>query len=91
MCRSTVCRFSSATTLILSLNSNATASHLTLLQFRGNLSTHLGRLEEAGYVAINKEFKCKKRRTTISPAGKGRAAFRERQKSMRQVLDELPD
>jgi DNA-binding MarR family transcriptional regulator len=57
----------------------------------GNLSTHLTRLEEAGYITINKEFKGKKPHTTISLTRQGRAAFREYKKSMQQVLDDLPD
>jgi DNA-binding MarR family transcriptional regulator len=57
----------------------------------GNLSTHLTKLEEAGYIAINKEFKGKKPHTTISLTPQGRAAFREYKKNLRQVLDDLPD
>jgi DNA-binding MarR family transcriptional regulator len=57
----------------------------------GNLSTHLSKLEEAGYVAIDKEFRGKKPHTTISLTDQGRAAFREYKKSMQQVLDDLPD
>jgi DNA-binding MarR family transcriptional regulator len=57
----------------------------------GNLSTHLTRLEEAGYIAIDKEFKGKKPHTTISLTKQGRAAFREYKKSMQAVLDDLPD
>ena len=57
----------------------------------GNLSTHLTKLEEAGYITISKEFKGKKPHTTISLSEQGRAAFREYKKSMQQVLDDLPD
>jgi len=57
----------------------------------GNLSTHLTKLEEAGYIAINKEFKGKKPHTTISLTKQGRTAFREYKKSLQQVLDDLPD
>ncbi len=57
----------------------------------GNLATHLTKLEEAGYIAINKEFKGKKPHTTISLTKQGRTAFREYKKSMQQVLDDLPD
>jgi len=57
----------------------------------GNLSTHLAKLEEAGYIAINKEFKGKKPHTTISLTKQGRSAFREYKKSLQQVLDDLPD
>lgn len=57
----------------------------------GNLSTHLSKLEEAGYIAITKEFRGKKPHTTISLTEQGRSAFREYKKSMQQVLDDLPD
>ena len=57
----------------------------------GNLSTHLTRLEEAGYIAISKEFRGKKPHTTISLTDQGRSAFREYKKSLQQVLDDLPD
>ena len=57
----------------------------------GNLSTHLAKLEEAGYVAVKKEFKGRKPHTTLSLTRQGRAAFREYKKSMQQVLDDLPD
>ena len=57
----------------------------------GNLSTHLSKLEEAGYVAINKEFRGKKPHTTISLTEQGRTAFREYKKSLQQVLNDLPD
>ncbi len=57
----------------------------------GNLSTHLTRLEEAGYVSLTKEFIDKKPNTTISLTEQGREAFRKYKKSMLQVLDDLPD
>jgi DNA-binding MarR family transcriptional regulator len=57
----------------------------------GNLSTHLSKLEEAGYVAIHKEFKGKKPHTTISLTTQGRSAFKEYKKSLQQVLNDLPD
>jgi DNA-binding MarR family transcriptional regulator len=57
----------------------------------GNLSTHLTKLEEAGYIAINKEFRGRKPHTTISLTKQGRTAFREYKKSLQQVLDDLPD
>jgi len=57
----------------------------------GNLSTHLTKLEEAGYITIKKEFKGRKPHTTLSLTKHGRAAFKEYKKSMQQVLDDLPD
>jgi DNA-binding MarR family transcriptional regulator len=57
----------------------------------GNLSTHLTKLEEAGYVAIEKEFQGKKPHSMIHLTDQGRDAFREYKTSMQQVLDSLPD
>ena len=57
----------------------------------GNLSTHLAKLEEAGYITINKTFKGKKPHSTISLTREGRSAFREYKQSIQQVLDDLPD
>lgn len=57
----------------------------------GNLSSHLSKLEGAGYVAIEKEFRGKKPHTMIRLTGEGRVAFREYKQSVQQVLDDLPD
>ncbi len=57
----------------------------------GNLSSHLSKLEEAGYVAVEKEFRGKKPYTMLRLTDEGRAAFREYRQSMKQVLDDLPD
>jgi DNA-binding MarR family transcriptional regulator len=57
----------------------------------GNLSTHLGKLEEAGYIEIQKEFQGKKPHSTICLTTQGRQAFRAYKQSMQQVLDDLPD
>jgi DNA-binding MarR family transcriptional regulator len=57
----------------------------------GNLSTHLTKLEEAGYIEMIKEFQGKKPHTIIRLTAQGRAAFRVYKKSMAQVLDDLPD
>lgn len=57
----------------------------------GNLSAHLSKLEEAGYVKIEKEFKGKKPHTMIRLTNQGRAAFRDYKQNMQRALDELPD
>jgi len=57
----------------------------------GNLSTHLSKLENAGYVAIEKTFKGKKPHSVIHLTDKGRAAFQSYRHNMQQVLDDLPD
>jgi DNA-binding MarR family transcriptional regulator len=57
----------------------------------GNLSTHLNKLEEAGYVTVEKGYKGKKPHSMILLTDQGRAAFRNYKNSMQQVLDDLPD
>jgi len=58
---------------------------------RGNLSSHMSRLEAAGYIDIEKEFIGKKPHTMFHLTDEGRAAFREYRQSMKQVLGGLPD
>lgn len=41
----------------------------------GNLSVHLGKLEEAGYVSVVKSFVARRPRTGVSLTRKGRAAL----------------
>ena len=56
----------------------------------GNLSAHLGKLEAAGYVVIEKEFLGKKPHTTVRLTDEGRDAFEEYRGNMKKVLDNLP-
>lgn len=53
---------------------------------QGNLSGHLAKLEEAGYVAIEKKFKGKVPLTLCSLTGKGKAAFSKYSRRMMGVL-----
>ncbi len=57
----------------------------------GNLATHLRKLEEHGYIAIDKEFHGRKPRTTISLTDRGRTAFRAYRTTIQAVLDDLPE
>jgi DNA-binding transcriptional ArsR family regulator len=52
---------------------------------QGNLSSHLAKLEEAGYVLITKTFKGKYPLTICSLLKKGRYAFEEYVRKMRVV------
>jgi DNA-binding MarR family transcriptional regulator len=52
---------------------------------QGNLSSHLARLEEAGYVTILKTFKGKYPLTICQLTRKGREAFEEYARKMRVV------
>ena len=52
----------------------------------GNLSTHLSKLEEAGYVSINKTFINKKPKTVIELTDSGRKAFIEYKSKMKEFI-----
>jgi DNA-binding transcriptional ArsR family regulator len=58
---------------------------------KGNLSSHLSKLEDAGYVKIKKEFVGKIPRTLLKITKKGRMAFQDYRKKIGKVLDELPE
>lgn len=57
----------------------------------GNLSAHLSKLEEAGYIEVEKAFKGKRPNTMLSLTLLGREAFKSYRRSMKQVLDDLPE
>ncbi|MFW9881638.1 MAG: winged helix-turn-helix domain-containing protein [Candidatus Thorarchaeota archaeon] len=57
----------------------------------GNLSSHLSKLESAGYVEIEKKFKGKKPQTMLKLSPIGREAFELYRKKMEQVLSGLSD
>ena len=53
---------------------------------QGNLGAHLRWLEEAGYVAVRKEFVGRKPRTTASLTEAGRAAFERHIAQLQAIL-----
>jgi len=55
----------------------------------GNLSSHMSKLEEVGYIDIIKEFVGKKPHTMLKLTGKGRKAFDEYRKNMKQFFNEF--
>jgi len=57
----------------------------------GNLSSHLSKLEAAGYIDLEKEFVGKKPHTMLHLTDKGRTAFQEYRQSMKQVFEDLPE
>ncbi len=57
----------------------------------GNLSSHLSKLEKAKYVSIKKEFVGKKPHTMLKLTKKGRDAFLDYKRRMKQVFEELPE
>jgi DNA-binding MarR family transcriptional regulator len=52
----------------------------------GNLGAHLRKLEEAGYIAVNKTFVERKPRTFVSATPKGRRVFQEHVAALESIL-----
>ncbi len=57
---------------------------------KGNLSSHLSRLEAAGYVSIEKSFRGKVPVTTCRLTEQGRAAFRAYRDQLKHLAASLP-
>jgi len=56
----------------------------------GNMSSHLSRLEDAGYIEVKKEFVDRKPVTSFSLTQKGKEAFRSYRDQIKGILDDLP-
>ena len=56
---------------------------------RGNLSSHMGKLETAGYIEIKKEFVDKIPRTLLRITDDGRSALLDYTNNMKEVLNGL--
>ena len=52
----------------------------------GNLGAHLRKLEEAGYITINKTFVERKPRTYVSATAEGRRVFQEHVAALESIL-----
>ena len=57
----------------------------------GNLSAHIKKLSSSGYISIEKEFLNNKPHTTIHLSKKGRLAFEQYRRNMKQTIDTLPN
>ena len=57
----------------------------------GNLSAHLSKLEDAGYVEVTKEFIERKPHTALALTKEGRAAFKEYRKKVKRFVEKLPE
>lgn len=57
----------------------------------GNLSSHMRKLENAGYIEVKKEFRGRKPHTLLRLTSVGREAFGAYVAGMKQVLDDLTD
>lgn len=56
----------------------------------GNLSAHLSKLEEGGYIEVEKTFKGKRPNTILQLTPQGRQAFQTYATKMKQVFNDLP-
>ena len=52
----------------------------------GNLGAHLRKLEEAGYIAVNKTFVERKPRTFVAATDVGRKVFQEHVAALESIL-----
>ena len=58
---------------------------------QGNLSSHLAKLEAAGYVAVEKTFSGKTPRTVLQLTDRGREALRAYRTRLIEALSRLPE
>lgn len=76
--------------LVALLSAVESADFLYLLKeselTKGNLSVHLSKLEEAGYVEAEKTFRGKMPHTEYHLTSKGKSAFEQYRKSLSSVL-----
>lgn len=52
----------------------------------GNLGAHLQKLEDAGYISVDKAFVGRKPRTYLHATTRGRAAFQDHVDALRSIL-----
>lgn len=53
---------------------------------KGTLSSHLSRLDEAGYVTVTKTYRGKVPQTLLSLTGSGRKAFEKYRRTLKDAL-----
>lgn len=77
--------------LVALLSSVETADFLFLLKesqlTKGNLSVHLSRLEEAGYLQVDKSFRRKIPHTEYRLTSKGKLAFEQYRKNLGPIFN----
>ena len=52
----------------------------------GNLGAHLAKLEDAGYIKIEKTFIARKPRTFVGATGKGHDAFEQHTAALKEII-----
>jgi DNA-binding transcriptional ArsR family regulator len=55
----------------------------------GNLSSHMSKLEEAGYLQVDKGYEGRKPKTTLRLTARGRGAFVEYRRHMMGALEDV--
>jgi DNA-binding MarR family transcriptional regulator len=55
----------------------------------GNLGAHLRKLEEAGYIAVNKTFVERKPHTYVAATAEGRKVFKDHVAALEAILKEM--
>jgi DNA-binding MarR family transcriptional regulator len=58
---------------------------------KGNLSSHLAKLQESGYIEIEKTYRGKVPQTICRLTKSGRAAFRRYRTSLKLAVDGMPE
>jgi DNA-binding MarR family transcriptional regulator len=57
---------------------------------KGNLSSHLAKLEESGYVEVEKTYRGKVPLTICRLTKSGQTAFRQYRENMKRAMDSMP-
>ncbi len=57
----------------------------------GNLSSHMTKLETAGYIEVRKEFQGKKPNTILRMTSKGRIAFNKYREAIQSILENISE
>ena len=58
---------------------------------KGNLSSHLAKLEDSGYVEIEKTYRGKVPQTICRLTKSGQAAFRHYRRSLKRAMDSMSE
>lgn len=80
-------RLAALSILVTVQNANFTFLKESVKTSDGNLSTHLTKLEEAGYIKIEKSFKGKKPHTLCSITDKGRESFTKYINNLEKIIN----
>lgn len=84
-------RLAALSILVTVQNANFTFLKESINTTDGNLSTHLTKLEEAGYIKIEKSFKDKKPQTVYSMTDQGRDAFTKYLDNLEKIIKNQKD